>query len=110
VDPDIKTAILELCELCRETLVNASETRLTALRIHQALVDAKVPGYLEAHESTAEDARWLEQLKRRLQALISSVFDKSRERSLRMQFPARRYSGSGLFDGASDSGNGRAHH
>jgi hypothetical protein len=76
VDPDVKTAILELCELCRETLIGASETRLIALRIHQALVNAKVPGYLEAHESTGDDSRWLEQLKRKLEASISRVLGK----------------------------------
>lgn len=76
MNPEIKTAILELCELCREALISAAETRLIALRIHQALVNAKVPGYLEAHGSAAQDSRWLEPLKLKLQALISSVLDK----------------------------------
>jgi hypothetical protein len=47
IDPEMKEATLELCELCREALIGASETRLIALRIHQALVNAQVPGYLE---------------------------------------------------------------
>jgi hypothetical protein len=76
VDPDLKSAILDLCELCRETLIGAAETRLIALRVHQALVNAHVPGYLAAYESIGEKARRLEQLKGRLQSSISAVLDK----------------------------------
>jgi hypothetical protein len=76
VDPDLKAAILDLCELCRETLIGAAETRLIVLCVHQALVNARVPGYLAAHESIGEKAERLEQLKRRLQSSISAVLDK----------------------------------
>ena len=75
MDADLKAAILELCELCRATLLSTADTRLIALRIHQALVNAKVPGYLEAHESTGADSK-LEQLKRDLQTSISRVLSK----------------------------------
>ena len=62
MDADIKAAILELCQLCQEILISASETRLIALRTHEALVNAHVPGYLEAHESIEANSR-LEELK-----------------------------------------------
>ena len=75
MDPETKTAFLELCQLCRETLISASETRLIALRTHEALVNARVPGYLEAHESTEADFK-LEQLKRDLQTSISRLLRK----------------------------------
>jgi hypothetical protein len=78
VDPDTKTAFLELCELCQETLISASETRLIALRTHEALVNARVPGYLEAHESAEGDSR-RERLKRDLQTSISRLLNKVRK-------------------------------
>jgi hypothetical protein len=78
VDPDIKTAILELCDLCEEILISASETRLIALRTHEALVNAHVPGYLEAHESIAADSR-VEQLERELKSSIESVLKRVRK-------------------------------
>jgi hypothetical protein len=78
VNPDIKTAILELCQLCQETLIRSSETRLIVLRIHEALVNAHVPGYLEAHESIEADSR-LEELRRELQSLIEGVLKRVRE-------------------------------
>lgn len=62
IDPEMKEAILELCELCRKTLIDAAETRRIALRIHQALVNAQVPGYLEHMnrlEMTAKEPRRL---------------------------------------------------
>ena len=78
MNPDIKTAILDLCQLCQEILINASETRLIALRTHEALVNAHVPGYLEAHESIQADSR-VERLKRELQSSIESVLNRVRK-------------------------------
>jgi len=75
MDPDTKTAFLELCQLCQETLISASETRLIALRTHEALVSARVPGYLEAHESTEADSR-LQQLRHDLKTSISTLLSK----------------------------------
>jgi hypothetical protein len=75
VDPETKTAFLELCQLCQETLISASETRLIALCTHEALVNARVPGYLEAHKSTGADSK-LEQLKRDLHISISRLLSK----------------------------------
>ena len=78
MDPDIKKAILELCQLCQEILISASETRLIALRTHEALVNAHIPGYLEAHESMDPDSR-LKQLKSELQNLVESVVKRLRK-------------------------------
>ena len=79
MDPDAKEAIVELCELCRETLISASETRLIVLRMHQALMEAQVPGYLEAHESTKGDYVTPENLIRNLQTSISRLLNKLRK-------------------------------
>ena len=51
MDKDTRLAILSILELCQETMKRASETRNLALQIHEAIVKARVPGYLEAYES-----------------------------------------------------------
>ena len=78
MDDDTRTAILELCQLCEEILISASETRLIALRTHEALVNAHAPGYLEAHESMEANSR-LEELKREQQSLIGGVLNRVRK-------------------------------
>jgi hypothetical protein len=54
VDKDTRLAILNILEVSQETIQSASEARMLSLRIHEALLKARVPGYLEAYES-AED-------------------------------------------------------
>jgi hypothetical protein len=51
VDKDTRLAIVGILEVSREAMKCASEMRILALRIHEALVKAGVPGYLEAYES-----------------------------------------------------------
>jgi len=49
-----------------------------ALRVHEVLIDAQVPGYLDAYESTEEKFAGLEDLRRELQGLIDGILRKSR--------------------------------
>lgn len=73
MDSDAKAAFLALCELCRKTMKCASESRLSALRIHEALVKARVPGYLEAYESSELHFPELERIKRELEDMIDAI-------------------------------------
>ncbi len=77
MDSDTKAVFLALCQLCQESLKSASETRLAALRIHEALVKARVPGYLEAYESTEVHFAGLEKSKRELEALVDAMLRKA---------------------------------
>ena len=51
MDKDTRLAILDILELSQEVMKDASEARILTLQIHEALVKARVPGYLEAYES-----------------------------------------------------------
>jgi hypothetical protein len=62
MDRETKLAIVGLLDVSKEMIKNASETRILALRIHEALVKAQVPGYLEAYGS--HDARQYPELMR----------------------------------------------
>ena len=46
MDADTKAVLLELCQLCQGTLESASQARLMALRVHEALINAQVPAIL----------------------------------------------------------------
>ena len=50
MDKNTRLAIPSLLEALRESMKGTSETKILSLRIHDALVKARVPGYLEAHE------------------------------------------------------------
>jgi hypothetical protein len=50
MDKDTSLAILSLLEALRESMQSTSETRISSLRMHDALVKARVPGHLEAYE------------------------------------------------------------
>jgi len=78
MDSDTKAVLLALCQLSRETLKSASETRLAALRIHEALVNSRVPGYVEAYESTEVHFARPERAKRELEELVDAVLCKAR--------------------------------
>jgi hypothetical protein len=54
VDRDTRLAIIGILDVSREAMKGASELRLLTLRIHEALVNARVPGYLEAYEGRCE--------------------------------------------------------
>jgi hypothetical protein len=60
MDKETKLAIVGLLEISKDMLKTTSETRMLALRIHDALVKAQVPGYLEAYDS--HDARQYSEL------------------------------------------------
>jgi len=77
MDSDTKVVLQALCQLCQETLKNASETRLVALRMHEALLKARVPGYLEAYESTEVHFAGLEKSKRELEELVDAMLPKA---------------------------------
>ena len=51
MDRDTKLAFVNILEVSQETMQSASEARNLSLRIHEALLKARVPGYLEAYES-----------------------------------------------------------
>ena len=51
MDKDTRLAILSILEISQEVMKDASETRILTLQIHEALVKARVPGYLEAYQS-----------------------------------------------------------
>jgi hypothetical protein len=51
MDKDTKLAFVNILEVSQETMQSASEARDLSLRIHEALLKARVPGYLEAYES-----------------------------------------------------------
>jgi hypothetical protein len=55
----------------------SSETRFFALRIHEALVKARVPGYLEAYESTEVHFAGIEKSKRELEELVDAMLGKA---------------------------------
>jgi hypothetical protein len=55
MDKDTKLAFVNILEVSQETMQSASEARDLSLRIHEALLKARVPGYLEAYESGGED-------------------------------------------------------
>ena len=78
MDSDTKAVLLDLSQLCRETMKSASETRLLALRIHEALVNAQVPGYLEAYESAEPHCTGLQRAKRELEEAVDAMLRKAR--------------------------------
>jgi hypothetical protein len=51
MDKDTRLAFVNILEVSQETMQSASEARDLSLRIHEALLKAGVPGYLEAYES-----------------------------------------------------------
>lgn len=50
MDKNTKFAIASILEISQETMNSTAEARILALRIHEALLRAGVPGYLEAYE------------------------------------------------------------
>jgi hypothetical protein len=77
MDSDTKAVFLALSQLCQETLKSASETRFVILRIHEALVKARVPGYLEAYESNEVHFAGLEKSEPALEELVDAMLHKA---------------------------------
>ena len=78
MDSDTKAVLLDLCHLCRETLKSTSETRLLTLRIHEALMNAQVPGYFEEYEVAEVHFKELDLIKREMQELADTLLRKAR--------------------------------
>ena len=55
MDNDTRLAIISILEVSRQATKGASEAQILTLQIHEALVKARVPGYLEAYESCREN-------------------------------------------------------
>jgi len=55
MDNDTRLAIISILEVSRQATKGASEAQILTLQIHEALVKARVPGYLEAYESRNEN-------------------------------------------------------
>jgi hypothetical protein len=81
MDSETKAILLELCRLCRETSKNASEARLLGVRIHDALVNAHVPGYFVAYEAAEVRFKELAQAKCELEKLVDTALGKVLERT-----------------------------
>ena len=62
MDKDTKLAFVNILEVSQETMQSASEARDLSLRIHEALLKARVPGYHEAYESGDDNMHLLRQL------------------------------------------------
>jgi len=77
MDPDTKAVLLELCQLCQGALENASQARLTALRVHEALYKRSSPRLSRCLSITLGGIAGLEDLRRELQGLIAGKLRKS---------------------------------
>ena len=55
MDTDTRIAIICILEVSQEVTKGASGAPILTLQIHEALVKARVPGYLEAYESCSEN-------------------------------------------------------
>jgi hypothetical protein len=51
MDKDTRVAPARILDLSQQMAQSATEARMLSLRIHEALLQARVPGYLEAYES-----------------------------------------------------------
>jgi hypothetical protein len=55
LNKDVRLAIVNILEVSQAAMKSASEARILALQIHEALLKARVPGYLEAYEARCEN-------------------------------------------------------
>jgi hypothetical protein len=55
VDKDTRFANISILEVSQEATKGAPGARILTLQIHEALVKARVPGYLEAYEFCCEN-------------------------------------------------------
>jgi hypothetical protein len=84
VDKDTRLAIAGILEVSRETMKCASEMRILALHIHEALVKARVPGYLEAYESRFDKpVSELAEVKNKLAHLVDAGIQALRKNCVR---------------------------
>src|SRR6266481_6166380 len=84
MDKDTRLAIVGILEVSREAMKRASELRILALRIHEALVRARVPGYLEAYESRVDKpVSELTEVKNKLAHLVDASIQALRKNCAR---------------------------
>ena len=84
VDKDTRLAILSILEVSQEAMKVASETRILTLQIHEALVGARVSGYLEAYESRHDDPlSELREVKSKLAHLVEAGIHELRKNCAR---------------------------
>jgi hypothetical protein len=84
VDKDTRLAILNILEVSQEAMKSASETRILILQMHEALVKARIPGYLEAYEARHNTPySKLAAVKSRLAHLIDSGIQELRKNCAR---------------------------
>jgi hypothetical protein len=79
MDKDTKLAFVNILEVSQETMQSASEARELSLRIHEALLKARVPGYVEAYESGDDNLlRELTGIKDKLSRFVGAVIHRLR--------------------------------
>jgi len=84
VDKDTRLAILNILEVSQEAMKSAAETRILILQIHEALVKARIPGYLEAYEARLNTpCSKLAAVKSKLAHLIDAGIQELRRNSAR---------------------------
>jgi hypothetical protein len=55
LDKDTRLTIISILDVSQEAMKAASKARTLTLQIHEALVQARVPGYLEAYQARCEN-------------------------------------------------------
>jgi len=84
MDKNTSLAIISILEVSREAMKCASEARILTLQIHEALVKARVPGYLEAYESPCENLFFqLTKVKGKLARVVDAGIQALRENCAR---------------------------
>jgi hypothetical protein len=84
VDKDTRLAILRILEVLHEAMKRASETHILTLQIHDALVKARVPDYLEAYDSRDDNPlSELTDVKNKLTHLVDTGIQALRENCAR---------------------------
>jgi hypothetical protein len=84
MDKDARLTIIGILEVSREAMKRASEARILTLQIQEALVRARVPGYLEAYESPCENLfSQLTEVKSKLAHVVDAGIQALRENCAR---------------------------
>ena len=84
MDKDTRLALVDIVEVSQATMQSASEARMLSLRIHDALLKACVPGYLEAYESGDDNLVCeLSGVKNKLSRLVGVGIQKLRRATVR---------------------------
>jgi hypothetical protein len=94
LDKDTRVAIFTILEMSQETMHRTSEARILALRIHEALLKAGVPGCLEAYQSGNDNLlAGLTGVKSKLSRIVDSSIQRLRNVFAAEALPAIRMEG-----------------